>query len=77
MERQQDRVRSRDAVDFTQPSWEPDRFPGRHRSDGSARYLVVSTTNRPEVVEYPDIGAALVVLTEQRRVYPLGANTDQ
>jgi uncharacterized cupin superfamily protein len=141
-------------VDFTQPSWEPDRFPGRHlapvgaqagseelavnvyeldpgvvgsplhvhhaneelllvlagtlslrgpegtrflsagavvafprgqagahslvnRSDVSARYLVVSTTNRPDVVEYPDVGATLVVLAEQRRVYPHGADADQ
>ena len=42
-----------------------------------ARYLVVSTTNRPDVVEYPDVGATLVVLAEQRRVYPHGADADQ
>lgn len=141
-------------VDFTMPSWEPDRFPGRHlapvgaqagarelavnvyeldpgvvgsplhahhsneelllvlagtlslrgpdetrllsagavvafprgqagahslvnHSDAPARYLVISTTNRPDVVEYPDIGATLVVLAEQRRVYPHGADADQ
>ena len=48
-----------------------------NRSDASARYLVVSTTHRPDVVEYPDIGATLVVLAEQRRVYPHGADADQ
>ncbi len=48
-----------------------------NRSDASARYLVVSTTNRPDVVEYPDVGATLVVLAEQRRVYPPGADADQ
>ena len=48
-----------------------------NRSDVSARYLVVSTTNRPDVVEYPDVGATLVVLAEQRRVYPPGADADQ
>jgi uncharacterized cupin superfamily protein len=139
------------SVDFTQPSWDADRFPGRHvapvgaqagarelaanvyeldpgavgspshvhhaneelllvlagtlslrgpddirllsagavvafprgragahslvnRSDAPVRYLVVSTTNCPDVVEYPDVGATLVVLAEQRRMYPHGAD---
>lgn len=48
-----------------------------NRSDAPARYLVVSTTHRPDIVEYPDIGATLVVLAEQRRVYPRGADADQ
>jgi uncharacterized cupin superfamily protein len=142
------------SVDFTQPSWQADRFPGRHvapvgaqvgaaelaasvyelepgvvgspwhlhhaneellfvlagelslrgpdgaqvlsagavvafprgsagahslvnRSDAPVRYLVVSTTNRPDVVEYPDTGAKLVVLPEQRLVYPAGADAEQ
>jgi uncharacterized cupin superfamily protein len=142
------------SVDFTQPDWEADRFPGRHvarvgaqagaeklgasvyeldpgavgsplhihhaneellfvlagtvslhRPDGAqllrtgavvafprgeagvhslvngsaapARYLVVSTANLPDVLEYPDTGATLVVLPEQRRGYPHGADTDQ
>ena len=43
-------------------------------SDARVRYLVVSTTNRPDVVEYPDTGATLVVLAEQRLAYPRGAN---
>ena len=141
------------AADFTQPSWEADRFPGRHvarvgaqagarelaanvyelepgavgsplhlhhaneelllvlagtlslrgpdgtrrlaagavvafprgdagvhslvnRSDAPVRYLVVSTTNGPDVVEYPDIGATLVVLAERRRAYPRAADDD-
>jgi uncharacterized cupin superfamily protein len=141
-------------VDFKQPSWEPDRYPGRHvapvgtqagarelaanlyeldpgavgsplhvhhaneelllildgtpslrcpdgtqllsagevvafprgqagvhslvnRSDAPVRYLVVSTTNRPDVVEYPDTGATLVVLAEQRMAYPDGADAHQ
>ncbi len=141
-------------VDFEQPSWEADRFPGRHvapvgvqagarelaanlyelepgavgsplhvhhaneelllvlagtpslrRSDGTrllspgaviafprgdagahslvnwsdapVRYLVVSTTSRPDVVEYPDIGATLVVLAEQRLAFPRGADAQQ
>jgi uncharacterized cupin superfamily protein len=140
-------------VDFKQPEWEPDRFPGRHvahvgakagarelaanvyelepgavgsplhlhhaneelllvlagtawlrgpdgtqilsagamvafprgrtgahslvnRSDTPVRYLVVSTTNRPDVVEYPDTGATLVVLEEQRLAYPQGADEE-
>ena len=141
-------------VDFDQPSWEPDKYPGRHvapvgaqagarelaanvydlepgavgsplhfhhgneelllvlagtltlcgpdrtqllsagavvafprgqagahslvnRSDAPVRYLVVSTTNRPDIVEYPDTGATLVVLAGQRRAYPRGADADQ
>jgi uncharacterized cupin superfamily protein len=141
-------------VDFEQPSWEPDKYPGRHvapvgagagarelaanlyeldpgavgspfhvhhaneelllvlagtlalrgpdgtqllsagamtafprgaagthslvnRSDAPVRYLVVSTTNRPDVVEYPDTGATLVVLNEQRLAYPRGADAEQ
>jgi uncharacterized cupin superfamily protein len=142
------------SVDFTQPVWDPDRFPGRHlapvgaqagarelaanvyeldpgavgsplhahhaneelllvlagtpslrgpdgtqllaagavvafprgrrgshslvnRSDAPVRYLVVSTTNRPDIVEYPDTGATLVVLEDQRLAYPEGADADQ
>jgi hypothetical protein len=38
---------------------------------------VVSTTSRPDVVEYPDTGATLVVLTEQRLAYPHGADGEQ
>ncbi len=141
-------------VDFEQPRWEPDRFPGRHvapvgaqagarelaanvyeldpgavgsplhvhhaneelllvlagtpslrgsdgtrllsagamiafprgdagahslvnHSDAPVRYLVVSTTNRPDVVEYPDTGATLLVLAEQRLAYPRGADAQQ
>ena len=48
-----------------------------NRSDAPVRYLVVSTTNRPDVVEYPDTGATLVVLAEQRLAYPQGADADQ
>jgi uncharacterized cupin superfamily protein len=48
-----------------------------NHSDAPVRYLVVSTTNRPDVVEYPDIAATLVVLAEQRLAYPRGADTDQ
>ena len=48
-----------------------------NRSDGPVRYLVVSTTNRPDVVEYPDTGATLVVLAEQRLAYPHGADAHQ
>ncbi len=141
------------AVDFNQPSWHPDRFPGRHvaavgaqagakelgatifelepgavgsplhvhhaneelllvlagtlslhgsggtqllpagavvafprgragahglvnRSDAPVRYLVVSTTNSPDVVEYPNTGATLVVLSDQRLIYPSGTGED-
>ena len=141
-------------VDFTQPRWQPDRYPGRHLapvgaeagahelaanvyelepgavgsplhihhgneelllvltgtlslhgpdrtqllsagavvafprghagahslvnpSDAPVRYLVVSTTHRPDIVEYPDTGATLVVLPDHRRAYPPGADTDQ
>jgi hypothetical protein len=38
---------------------------------------VVSTTSRPDVVEYPDTAATLVVLAEQRLAYPRGADADQ
>jgi hypothetical protein len=38
---------------------------------------VVSTTNRPDIVEYPDTGATLVVVAEQRLAYPRGADADQ
>lgn len=48
-----------------------------NRSDAPVRYLVVSTTNRPDIVEYPDTGATLVVLAEQRLAYPQGADADQ
>jgi uncharacterized cupin superfamily protein len=48
-----------------------------NRSDAPVRYLVVSTTNRPDVVEYPDTAATLVVLAEQRRAYPGGADAQQ
>jgi uncharacterized cupin superfamily protein len=48
-----------------------------NRSDAPVRYLVVSTTNRPDIVEYPDTGATLVVLGQQRLAYPRGANADQ
>ena len=48
-----------------------------NRSDAPVRYLVVSTTNRPDVVEYPDTGATLVVLAEQRLAYPHGADAHQ
>ena len=46
-------------------------------SDARVRYLVVSTTNSPDVVEYPDTGATLVVLAEQRLAYPHGADAQQ
>src|ERR671936_2528631 len=48
-----------------------------NRSDAPVRYLVVSTTTRPDVVEYPDTGATLVVLGEQRLAYPHGADAHQ
>lgn len=38
---------------------------------------MVSTTNSPDVVEYPDTGATLVVLAEQRMAYPHGADAHQ
>jgi uncharacterized cupin superfamily protein len=47
-----------------------------NRSDAPVRYLVVSTTNRPDVVEYPDTAATLVVHAEQRLAYPHGADAD-
>jgi uncharacterized cupin superfamily protein len=48
-----------------------------NRSDAPVRYIVVSTTNRPDIVEYPDTGATLVVLGERRLAYPHGADADQ
>ncbi len=48
-----------------------------NRSDAPVRYLAVSTTNRPDVVEYPDTGATLVVLARQRLAYPRDADTEQ
>jgi uncharacterized cupin superfamily protein len=48
-----------------------------NRSNEPVRYLVVSTTTRPDVVEYPDTGATLLVLTEQRLAYPRGADAHQ
>jgi uncharacterized cupin superfamily protein len=48
-----------------------------NRSDAPVRYVVVSTTNRPDVVEYPDTAATLVVLAGQRLAYPQGAEADQ
>jgi len=48
-----------------------------NRSDAPVRYIVVSTTNRPDVVEYPEAGARLVVLGEQRLAYPDGADAPQ
>ncbi len=48
-----------------------------NRSDAPVRYLVVSTTHVPDVVEYPDTGATLVVLAEQRSAYPRGAEAEQ
>jgi uncharacterized cupin superfamily protein len=48
-----------------------------NRSHAPVRYVVVCTTNRPDVVEYPDTGATLVVLADQRRVYPHGAHAKQ
>jgi uncharacterized cupin superfamily protein len=48
-----------------------------NRSDAPVRYLVVSTTRRPDVVEYPDTGATLVVLEDRRLAYPRGAEMRQ
>jgi uncharacterized cupin superfamily protein len=48
-----------------------------NRSDAPVRYIVVSTTNRPDIVEYPDTGATLVVLAEQRLAYAHGADPHQ
>jgi uncharacterized cupin superfamily protein len=48
-----------------------------NRSDAPVRYIVVSTTNRPDIVEYSDTGATLVVLAEQRLAYPYGADAHQ
>lgn len=47
-----------------------------NRSDSPVRYLVISTSNRPDVVEYPDTGARLVVLPEQRLAYSEGADSE-
>jgi hypothetical protein len=38
---------------------------------------VISTANRPDIVEYLDTGATLVVLAEQRLAYPHGADEEQ
>ena len=48
-----------------------------NRSDAPIRYLVVSTNNRPDLVEYLDTGATLVVLPERRLAYPNGVEADQ
>jgi uncharacterized cupin superfamily protein len=48
-----------------------------NRSDAPVRYLVVSTTNRPDVVEYPDTGATLVVVGERRLAYAQGADAER
>jgi uncharacterized cupin superfamily protein len=48
-----------------------------NRSDAPVRYIVVSTTTRPDIVEYPDTGATLVVLAEQRLASPHGADAHQ
>jgi uncharacterized cupin superfamily protein len=48
-----------------------------NHSDEPVRYVVVSTTNRPDVVEYLDTGATLVVLIERRLAYPHGADAQQ
>lgn len=37
----------------------------------------VLSTNRPDVVDYPDTAATLVVLAERRLAYPHGADADQ
>jgi uncharacterized cupin superfamily protein len=59
-------------------------FPAGHggthslvnRSDAPVRYLVVSTKNGTDVLEYPDIDAVLVVLANERRAYRSGADAD-
>jgi uncharacterized cupin superfamily protein len=48
-----------------------------NRSDVPVRYIMISTTNRPDVVEYPDTDATLVVLAERRVAYPHGADAPQ
>lgn len=48
-----------------------------NRSDEPVRYLVVSTTHYPDIVEYPDTGATLVVGAEQRLAYPHGSDAPQ
>jgi hypothetical protein len=45
--------------------------------DAPVRYLVVFTTKRPDIVEYLDTGATLVVLEEQRLAYPRGVDADR
>jgi uncharacterized cupin superfamily protein len=47
-----------------------------NRSDARVRYLVVSTTHGPDVVEYHDTGATLVVFAEHRVAYTRGAEVD-
>ena len=59
------------------PRGEPGSHSLLNRSDAPVRYLMISTTNRPDIVEYPDTGATLVVLEEQRLAYPHGADADQ
>lgn len=48
-----------------------------NRSAAPVRYIVVSTTNLPDVVEYPDVGATLVVLAQHRLAFPRGADVQQ
>jgi uncharacterized cupin superfamily protein len=48
-----------------------------NRSDTPVRYIVVSTTTRPDIVEYLDTGATLMVLPEQRLAYQPNADADQ
>ena len=48
-----------------------------NRSAAPVRYLVVSTTHRPDVVEYPDTRATLVVLADHCLAYPHGADAQQ
>lgn len=48
-----------------------------NRSDAPVRYIVVSTTNLPDTVEYPDTGTTLVVLAEQRLAFPDGAEAPE
>ena len=44
-----------------------------NRSDSPVRYLVVSTKNLPDIVRYPDTGATLTVLDQERVAYSAGA----
>jgi uncharacterized cupin superfamily protein len=48
-----------------------------NRTDSPVRYLVVSTTNVPDVVEYPDTGATLLVSRDRRLAYRRGVDDDQ